>query len=155
MTRRQQLHRSRGRLYLFVAAAASILWLGYTQTQQTVSAQDNPFTGTSFRIDSEGISVSSRGFEAGARTHWHTHSAQLLFAKEGRLRYQIEGQPVGEIGLHETTYLPRGVRHWHGAVPGEPLTHVSVTFPNAAGEPLAIEWMEPVTDAQYNGPQSQ
>ena len=45
--------------------------------------------------------MSSRGFEAGARTHWHTHSEQLLFVKEGGLRYQVEGQPVRDIGLHE------------------------------------------------------
>ena len=112
---------------------------------------DNPFTGTSFRIEAEGIGVSSRGFEAGARTHWHTHSAQLLFAREGRLRYQVEGQAVHEIGPSETAFLPRGVRHWHGATPDEALTHVSITFPNDAGEPLPIEWMEPVTDVVYAG----
>ena len=78
-------------------------------------------------------------------------AAQLLFVREGSLRYQVEGQPVAELGLHETAYLPRGVRHWHGATPGEALTHVSVTFPNDAGEPLPIEWMEPVTDAVYAG----
>ncbi len=140
---RNQRDRWRAGLLAGVVAAVSFVWIGHAQQEQ------NPFTGTSFRIGSEDISVSSRGFEAGARTHWHTHSAQLLFVKAGRLRYQVEDQPVGEIGLHETTYLPRGVRHWHGAVPGEALTHVSVTFPNDAGEPLPIEWMEPVTDAVY------
>ena len=109
---------------------------------------------SSFRVESDGISVSSRGFEAGARTHWHTHSAQLLFVKEGQLRYQVHGGPVSEVGLHETVYLPRGVPHWHGALPGEGLTHVSVTFPNAAGERLAIEWREPVTHEQYESRQT-
>ena len=69
--------------------------------------------------------------------------------KEGALRYQVEGQPVRDIGLHETAHLPRGVRHWHGATPGEALTHVSITFPNEDGEHLTIEWMEPVTDDVY------
>ncbi len=142
MNRKLQRVRSLG-LSLCVLVTVSVVWIGY--------AQQNPFTGTSFRIDAEGIGVSSRGFEPGARTHWHTHSAQLLFVKEGRLRYQVEGRPVGEADLHETAYLPRGVRHWHGATPGQALTHVSVTFPNAAGEPLAIEWMEPVDDEQYSG----
>jgi quercetin dioxygenase-like cupin family protein len=54
-----------------------------------------------------------------------------------------------DIGLHETAHLPRGVRHWHGAVPEEPLTHVSITFPNEDGEHLTIEWLEPVTDEVY------
>ncbi len=140
---RKQRDRWRAGLFAGVVAAASFVWIGHAQQEQTT------FTGNSFRVGSEGINVSSRGFEAGARTHWHTHSAQLLFVKEGRMRYQVEGQPVGEIGLHETAYLPRGVRHWHGAVPGVASTQVSVTFPNDAGEPLPIEWMEPVDDAQY------
>ncbi len=128
-------------MLLGVFAAVSGVWL--------VQARQTTFTGTSFRIEAEGIRVSSRGFEAGARTHWHTHSEQLLFVREGRLRYQVEGQPVAEVGPYETAHLPRGVRHWHGAVPDEPLTHVSVTFPNEAGEHLAIQWMEPVTDDVY------
>ena len=141
---RKQPDRRRWGLVACAVGAASFILIGHARQAQTT------FTGTSFRVASEGVNVSSRGFEAGARTHWHTHSAQLLFVKEGRLRYHVEGQPVGEIGLHETTYLPRGVRHWHGATPDEPLTHVSVTFPNDAGEPLPIEWMEPVTDDVYS-----
>jgi quercetin dioxygenase-like cupin family protein len=136
------------REYLTVAAVTVVVAVAVTGTKP-VGGQENPFTGTSFRIDAEGIRVSSRGFEAGARTHWHTHSDQLLVVREGALRYQVEGQSVGEVGLHETAYLPRGVRHWHGATPNEALTHVSVTFPNETGEHLAIEWMEPVTDEQY------
>ncbi|MYD71451.1 MAG: cupin domain-containing protein [Acidobacteria bacterium] len=123
----------------------AVVWFG----QEASSGQENPFTGTSFRIEAGDVRVSSRGFEAGARTHWHTHSEQLLFVKEGALRYQVEGQPVRNIGLHETARLPRGVRHWHGATPDKALTHVSITFPNADGEHLAIEWMEPVTDDVY------
>lgn len=136
------------RAYLIMAAVTVVMAVAVTPPQR-VRGQENPFSGTSFRIDAEGIRVSSRGFEAGARTHWHTHSDQLLVVREGALRYQVEGQPVGEVGLHDTVYLPRGVRHWHGATPNEALTHVSVTFPNESGEHLAIEWMEPVTDVQY------
>ena len=140
-------HRDRLRVGLLVGVVAmvAVVWVG----QQTTSGQENPFTGTSFRLDAGDVRVSSRGFEAGARTHWHTHSEQLLFVKEGGLRYQVEGQPVRDIGLHETAHLPRGVRHWHGAIPDEALTHVSITFPNEDGEHLAIEWLEPVGDDVY------
>jgi hypothetical protein len=41
--------------------------------------------------------------------------------------------------------------HWHGATPGQALTHVSVTFPNEAGERLSIEWGNPVSDTEYEG----
>ena len=143
MRRRNHL---RGALYLCSVLTMVAVWLG---SGDNVMSQGNTFTGRSFRIESDGISTTSRGFEAGARTHWHRHSAQLLFVREGGLRYQIEGGPVTEIGLHQTVYLPRGVPHWHGAPPGEALTHVSVTFPDAAGERLDIEWGDPVSDEEY------
>ena len=135
--------RLRAGLLLGVFLAVSGVWLSQAAQQQTT------FTGKSFRIDAEGVRLTSRGFEAGARTHWHRHSAQLLYVREGRLRYQVQGQPVGEVGLNETVFLPRGVPHWHGAVPGQTLTHVSVTFPDEAGEHLQIEWMDPVGDDVY------
>ena len=146
MNQRDYADRFRGGLYVGVLLTILALWLGHASLAQS---QGNTFTGRSFRIESENINLSSRGFDRGARTHWHTHSAQLLFVREGRLRYQVQGGPIGEVGLHETTYLPRGVPHWHGATPNEALTHVSVTFPNAAGEGLPIEWGSPVTDDQY------
>jgi quercetin dioxygenase-like cupin family protein len=145
MNGKRQRDRLRVGLLVGVVATVAVVWIG----QQTTSGQENPFTGTSFRLDAGDVRVSSRGFEAGARTHWHTHSEQLLFVKEGGLRYQVEGQPVRDIGLHETARLPRGVRHWHGAIPDEALTHVSITFPNEDGEHLTIEWLEPVTDEVY------
>ena len=145
MSRRSRRERLRVGLLVGTVAVVAVVWSG----QEAPSGQENPFTGTSFRIEAGDVRVSSLGFEAGARTHWHTHSEQLLFVKEGALRYQVEGQPVRNIGLHETAHLPRGVRHWHGATPDEALTHVSITFPNADGEHLAIEWMEPVTDDVY------
>ena len=145
MSGKLQRDRLRVGMLMGVAAAVAVVWIG----QPTPAGQENPFTGTSFRLEAGDVRVSSRGFEAGARTHWHTHSEQLLFVKEGGLRYQVEGQPAMDIGLNETAHLPRGVRHWHGAVPAEPLTHVSITFPNEDGEHLTIEWLEPVTDEVY------
>ena len=145
MSGKLQRDRLRVGMLMGVAAAVTVVWIG----QPTPAGQENPFTGTSFRLEAGDVRVSSRGFEAGARTHWHTHSDQLLFVKEGGLRYQVEGQPAMDIGLNETAHLPRGVRHWHGAVPAEPLTHVSITFPNEDGEHLTIEWLEPVTDDVY------
>ena len=91
--------RLRAGLLLGVFAAVSGVWL--SQAGQ----QENPFTGTSFRIDSEGIRLSSRGFEAGARTHWHRHSAQLLFVKEGRAALSDRG-PAGGRGRPERNRVP-------------------------------------------------
>jgi quercetin dioxygenase-like cupin family protein len=137
-----------GRLFLWLVlvVALSAVWIGHAQQSGTPAGQDNTFTGKSWRLDSKGVSLSRRGFEAAARSDWHTHGgAQLLFVQEGRLRYQMQGGKVNEVGLHENAYLAGGVPHWHGAVPGQGLTQVSVVF----GE--GIKWMDKVTDEQYSG----
>ncbi|MCY4121131.1 MAG: hypothetical protein OXG72_09455, partial [Acidobacteria bacterium] len=82
MSWKLQRERLRVGLLVGVVAATAVIWIG----QQTPAGQENPFTGTSFRLEAGDVRVSSRGFEAGARTHWHTHSRQLLFVKEGGLR---------------------------------------------------------------------
>jgi quercetin dioxygenase-like cupin family protein len=92
------------------------------------------------------MSLGKRSFDAGARANWHTHDAgQLLFAEQGSLRYQVEAQPMKELKVHESAYLPGGVAHWHGALPGQAVTQVSIQFGPG------IKWMEKVTDEQYAG----
>ena len=132
--------------FLWLVAGLVVMFLWRGDGAQTFAQGQTTFTGNSFRVDNEGVRLSRRGFDAGARSHWHAHGAdQLLFVQEGRMRYQREGSRMQEVNLHESTYLPGGMAHWHGAVPGRALTQVSVIF----GE--GIEWMEPVTDAQYEG----
>ena len=99
-------------------------------------------------MDNEGVRLSGRGFDAGARLHWHIHGQdQLLFVQEGRMRYQMEGGRMQEVDLHESIYLTSGVAHWHGAVPEQDFTQVSVTF--ARDDVAAFAWLEAVTDEQY------
>jgi quercetin dioxygenase-like cupin family protein len=135
---------------VFVASAA---WTNHAQQPGAPAApanEDATFTGHAFRVDSKGFALSRRGFDPGARSDWHTHGgAQLLFVQEGRLRYQVQGGKMKEVALHESVYLPGGVAHWHGAVPGQPLTHVSVTFPDTTG--IGLKWGDKVNDAQYSG----
>ena len=135
-------------LCLVVALAASFVWLG--NAEETLAQGQTTFTGNSFRVDNEGVGLSRRGFDAGARSHWHVHGQdQLLFVQEGRMRYQMEGGRMQEVDLHETTYLTSGIAHWHGAVPNQDLTQVSVTFDRDGA--AAFEWLEAVTDEQYEG----
>lgn len=65
------------------------------------------------------------------------------------MRYQMEGGRIQEVDMHESTYLTSGIAHWHGAVPDEDLTQVSVTF--ARDDGAAFEWLGAVTDEQYEG----
>jgi len=132
-------------LCFVVVWGLSAFWMTYAQQPASQETANYTFTGKSWRIESKDLNLSSRGFEASARSDWHTHGgAQLLFVQQGRLRYQVRGQQVSEVGLHGTAYLPGGVPHWHGAVPDQDLIQVSVTF--APG----IKWMEKVSDAEYS-----
>jgi 4-carboxymuconolactone decarboxylase len=142
------VQRQRGRVLmgLVLVWAVAAIWVTDAQQPAQPGSAEYTFTGKSWRNETKGLGLSGRGFEAGARSDWHTHDeAQLLFVQEGRMRYQIRGQKMTEVGLHGTAYLPGRVPHWHGATPTQPLSQVSLTFGPG------IKWMEKVTDAQYAG----
>ena len=131
---------------LLALGVSSSIWTARAQQPAAPADDSANFTGKAFRMDSKGYGLSRRGFEAAARSNWHTHEGgQLLFVEEGRMRVQIEGQKVKEVGKGESIFLPGGVAHWHGAIPAQPATQLSVTFGPG------IKWMEHVTDDQYAG----
>ncbi len=72
-------------------------------------------------------------FVNGARTHWHTHpEEQILVVYEGecRLRTRSGEERIARQG--QTVRLPGGEEHWHGALPGTTMTHLSITTGGAA-----------------------
>jgi 4-carboxymuconolactone decarboxylase len=86
-------------------------------------------------------------FEAGARTAWHTHPlGQTLIVISGRGLVQSEGETVHEILPGDVVWIPANKRHWHGAVPDSPMSHVAISAPRNG---TTVEWMEPVNDEQY------
>lgn len=88
-------------------------------------------------------------FDAGARTHWHTHTGpQWLLVVEGRVRVQKWGEPVQDLAAGDAAVIEPGEKHWHGAAPGSRGTHLAVNIK------AATEWLEPVSDEQY-APSSQ
>lgn len=136
---------------LMAAFTCAVLSLGLAaywvaRAQQTAAEDDPRFTGPSTSLGTEGLRVSHRRFEAGARSAWHRHTyGQLLFVESGRARTQKRGGALREMGVGESDYTRPNVEHWHGAVPDEPYIQVSVTF----GE--GIEWFDRVTDLEYSG----
>ena len=103
-------------------------------------------TGGSVPVESD-INAALRRFEPGNKTYWHSHEGGfILFVQEGRARVQRRGEPMKELGPGEIDYAPPGVEHWHGAAPNEPLIQLGVV-PFGGG----IKFLEPVTDAQYDG----
>jgi len=86
-------------------------------------------------------------FEAGARTAWHTHPlGQTLIVISGRGLVQSEGGTVQEILPGDVVWIPANVRHWHGAAPNSPMSHVAISDPRNGS---TVDWMEHVNDEQY------
>jgi quercetin dioxygenase-like cupin family protein len=87
-----------------------------------------------------GIKIALVHFEDGARTHWHEHPGeQVLYILEGQGRV---GDEVDEwtVGPGDVVYTGPGERHWHGANPGQSMTHLSITN---VGAPT---WYNPPND---------
>ncbi|GIF62035.1 cupin [Asanoa ishikariensis] len=88
-------------------------------------------------------------FQPGARSAWHLHPAgQRLVVVEGLGRTQQWDGPVEELRTGDVVWCPPGVKHWHGASPTEAMTHLALT---GVRDGQGVEWLEKVTDEQYNG----
>jgi quercetin dioxygenase-like cupin family protein len=88
-------------------------------------------------------------FEPGARTAWHTHPlGQNLIVIHGAGRVQSWGEPVKEIRPGDVVWCQPKEKHWHGASPTTAMTHIAI---QEALDGKPVEWMEKVTDEQYNG----
>jgi quercetin dioxygenase-like cupin family protein len=88
-------------------------------------------------------------FEPGARTAWHTHPlGQTLIVTAGCGRIQRWGGPIEEIRPGDVIWIPPGEKHWHGGTPSTAMTHLAV---QEALEGKTADWMETVTDEQYQG----
>ena len=93
-----------------------------------------------------GVSVT---FEPAARTAWHVHPlGQTLIVTTGCGRAQRWGGPVEEIRPGDVVWFPPGEKHWHGAAPTAAMTHIAI---QERLDGKTVEWLEPVTDEQYQG----
>jgi quercetin dioxygenase-like cupin family protein len=99
--------------------------------------------------DTLGISGGYVTFAPGARTAWHSHpQGQMLIVTAGKGRVQQWGGQIIEVQKEDVVWFPPDVKHWHGARPDEALTHTSLA-PISEGK--SSNWMEQVTNEQYNG----
>ncbi len=112
------------------------------------------FTGNSYlaRISTGQIPFSNVTFEPRCRNNWHIHRAtkgggQMLIGVAGRGWYQEEGKPAVEILPGTVIHIPAGVKHWHGAAADSWFAHLAF---EVSGENTSNEWLEPVTDEEYD-----
>ena len=126
-------------------------------SQPSVKGPAEWFTGT-VRIDplfsahepsrASGASVT---FEPGARTDWHTHPlGQTLIITSGSGRVQREGGPIEEVHPGDVVRFAPGEKHWHGASPTTAMSHIAI---HEEADDEAVEWMEKVSDEEYQANQ--
>ena len=89
-------------------------------------------------------------FEPGCRNNWHVHhgARQILICVSGKGWYQEWGKEPIALTSGMIIDIPEGVKHWHGAQKDSWFQHLT-THVKTSGEE-SNEWLEPVTDEQYN-----
>ena len=86
-------------------------------------------------------------FEPGARTAWHTHPlGQTLIVMSGSGLVQREGGPIEALHPGDVVWFAPGEKHWHGAAPTTAMSHIAI---QERLDGKAVDWMEHVTDTQY------
>ena len=73
---------------------------------------------------------------------------QVLIITAGTGRVQMEGGPIQVVNAGDVVIISAHVKHWHGAAPDSSMSHIAIQD-NLDGD--AVDWLEPVTDQQYNG----
>ena len=90
-------------------------------------------------------------FEPRCRNNWHIHHAtkgggQILICVEGEGWYQEWGKEAQKLKVGDIVVIPANVKHFHGAS-NEWFSHIAI---EVSGEDTSNEWLEPVTDEEYN-----
>ena len=113
------------------------------------SAYAQYFIGDSFLARLDG-GYSNVTFEPGCRNNWHIHhgAIQVLICVAGEGWYQEWNKPAVKLTPGVIIEVPEGVKHWHGASAGSWMQHL--TTHRILSEENSNEWLEPVSDEQYN-----
>ena len=120
--------------------------------------EENPygqfFVGQSYLapVSTEQVPVFNVTFEPGCRNNWHVHHAtkgggQMLICVGGRGWYQEWGKEAVEMTPGTVVNIPANVKHWHGAAADSWFSHLAI---EVGGENASNEWLEPVSDEEYD-----
>jgi quercetin dioxygenase-like cupin family protein len=138
-------------LYAFCASCMTITASG---TKEAVNGPAANFTGlvkVVSLVKAEEPAKTSTAlvtFSKGARSAWHTHPlGQTLVVQKGVGRVQEWGGKVLTIKEGDVIWTPPGIKHWHGAGPDGEMSHYAIV---EALKGKQVEWLEKVTDEQYN-----
>jgi len=137
------------------AELGQIMAIIKTKVEGKSASESNPnFTGSvsvNMLVNNDSVfntQIATVIFEPGARTNWHYHpSGQILLITDGVAYYQEKGKPKQVLVKGQTVKCLPGVMHWHGASPGDQMTHIAIS-PNL--EKGGVVWLEKVTEEDYN-----
>lgn len=112
------------------------------------------FIGKSYiaSLSEQQVKMYNITFEPKCRNNWHIHHAksgggQMLIVVGGRGYYQEWGKEPQELKVGDVVNIPANVKHWHGAAYDSWFSHIAV---EVEGIETSNEWLEPVTDEEYN-----
>ena len=107
------------------------------------------FVGQSFLQPYFG-GVANVTFEPRCRNNWHVHhgAVQVLICVSGKGWYQEWNKPAIPLVPGTVIAIPEGVKHWHGAAADSWMQHLAIHTQEQPG--ATNEWLEPVSDKQYN-----
>lgn len=108
----------------------------------------NPLT----KKEESSLSLTNVTFEPGCRNNWHIHHAtkdggQILICTAGFGWYQEEGKDAISLEPGTVIVIPANVKHWHGGKKDSWFSHIALEVP---GENTSNEWLEEVSDKEYN-----
>ena len=100
-------------------------------------------------LTDKGGPISNVTFEPGCRNNWHIHhkGGQILLVTGGKGWYQAFGESARELKAGDVVEILPEVKHWHGAAADSWFAHLAFEVP---GEKTSNEWLEPVTDEEYD-----
>jgi quercetin dioxygenase-like cupin family protein len=89
-------------------------------------------------------------FEPRCRNNWHVHhgAVQVLICVSGKGWYQEWNKPAVALTPGTVIAIPEGIKHWHGAAADSWMQHLAIHTQEQPG--ATNEWLEPVSDTQYN-----
>ena len=139
---------------MFTNIRQEIMEIKRIGTQPSGKGPAEYFTGT-VRIDPlfnppepSRVAMALVTFEPGSRTAWHTHPlGQTLIVTSGCGWVQRNGGGKEEIHPGDVVYFEPNEKHWHGATATTAMSHIAIQE-KLNNSP--VDWMEHVTDEQYN-----
>ena len=127
------------------ASAQTLVW----PQGKSNDAYAQYFVGQSFLQPYFG-GVANVTFEPRCRNNWHIHhgAVQVLICVSGKGWYQERNKPAVPLTPGTVIAIPEGVKHWHGAAADSWMQHLAIHTQEQPG--ATNEWLEPVSDTQYN-----